>query len=219
MHRMEISKGIQLFIAIASVMFANQTTIKAQTTLPNYPNQISVNSGVSFTSILLKTLLNGDSVKYDYKSSASLAINYDRFVNNWLSLGAGYSSQAMSIKFDEYIDNNNVLQTGDFSADFKRNHAHLKVLATKVGKKGDLYAGLRLGYLWYKSDLSFEKRELKVLNKIDELLQVGRPTLGIPLGGRYFVSNKLGVNAELNLGAPHILSVGLTFRFGDTKKN
>lgn len=202
-----------------SIMVIGSKEVKAQSSIPSNPNIVSVNGGISLTNVLLKTLLNGDSVKYEYSSTPSLVLNYDRYVTNWLSVGAGFARQSMSIKFDEYIDNNNVLQTGDFNADFKRSHIHLKALATKVGKKANFYAGLRLGYLWYKSDLSFEKRDLKVLNKIDKLLQVGRPTLGIPIGGRYFISDNIGINAELNIGAPFILSGGLSYRFGKGGKS
>jgi hypothetical protein len=206
-------------ICLILILAVMSSHAKAQSDMPPNPNIVSVNGGISLTSVLLKTLLNGDSVKYEYSSSPALVINYDRFVTNWLSIGAGFARQSMSIKFYDYIDNNNVLQTGDFNADFKRSHVHLKALATWAKPKGDLYAGLRLGYLWYKSDLSFEKRDLKVLNKVDKLLQVGRPSLGIPIGGRYFISDNIGLNAEINLGAPFIISGGLSFRFGGKKNN
>jgi len=206
-------------ICLILILAVMSSHAKAQSDMPPNPNIVSVNGGISLTSVLLKTLLNGDSVKYEYSSSPALVINYDRFVTNWLSIGAGFARQSMSIKFYDYIDNNNVLQTGDFNADFKRSHVHLKALATLAKPKGDLYAGLRLGYLWYKSDLSFEKRDLKVLNKVDKLLQVGRPSLGIPIGGRYFISDNIGLNAEINLGAPFIISGGLSFRFGGKKNN
>ena len=134
------------FTILAIVGFCHST--QAQKDIPSHPNSVSVNGGISLTSVLLKSLLNGDSVKYEYTSSPTLVLNYDRFVTHWLSIGAGFARQSMSIRFDEYIDNNNVLQTGDFNADFERKHVHLKALATWTNKKTDLYAGLRLGYLW-----------------------------------------------------------------------
>jgi hypothetical protein len=211
------SQIVSICLILTLAVMSNQ--VKAQSDLPTNPNIVSVNGGISLTSVLLKTLLNGDSVKYAFTSTPTLVLNYDRFVTSWLSIGAGFARQSMSIKFEDYIDNNNVRQMGDFNADFKRNHVHLKALATWSQSKGDLYAGLRLGYLWYKSDLSLEKRDLKVLNKVDKLLQVGRPSLGIPMGGRYFISDNIGLNAEVNIGAPFVISGGLSFRFGGGKKN
>lgn len=185
----------------------------AQSTLPDGPNHAYINGGASLTGVLFNTLLNGDSVKYKVENLPAIQFGYDRNVNAWLSLGAGYSNQKFHITFSEYVDDYNVLQTGDFKADLSRNHVHIKALAGKFEERYTLYAGLRIGYIWYVSDLSLEKRDLRAFEKIDQWLSVGRPTLGIPLGGRFYLTDHIGINLEINAGAPHVLSSGISVKF------
>jgi hypothetical protein len=187
--------------------------LMAQQTLPPQPNHLYVNGGFSVAGILFKTLLNGDSVKYSVQNKPAIQFGYDHSVNEWLSLGAGFSNQKFQITFSEYIDDNNVLQTGDFNADLTRNHVHFKALAGKFTERYSIYGGLRLGYVWFLSDLSMEKREMRAFDKIDQWLSLGRPTLGIPVGGRFYFSDYVGLNMEFNLGAPHILSAGVSIKF------
>lgn len=194
-----------------SVMVAEP--LMAQQSLPPQPNHLYVNGGFSATGILFKTLLNGDSVKYSVQNKPAIQFGYDRNVNEWLSLGAGFSNQKFQITFSEYIDDNNVLQTGDFNADLTRNHVHFKALAGKFTERFTIYGGLRLGYVWILSDLSMEKREMRAFDKIDQWLSLGRPTLGIPVGGRFYFSDYVGLNMEVNIGAPHILSAGVSIKF------
>lgn len=189
--------------------FCLTLTVQSQTN----PNHVYVNGGASVTGLLFNTLLNGDSVKYSVKNRPAIQFGYDRILNDWLSLGAGFSNQQFHITFNEFVDDNNVLQTGDFKADLTRNHVHIKALAGKYEEKYALYAGLRLGFVWFVSDLSMEKRELRAFEKVDKWLSAGRPTLGMPIGGRYYFTDNIGVNLELNLGAPHILSSGISVKF------
>ncbi len=202
------------YLFLVSICALSSLSSFAQSELPPQRNHASLNAGGSLTGIVLSAVLDGDSVKYSFNSTPAIQLNYDRHFNKWFSAGIGYSLQSYKLKFDEYVDDNNILQTGDFNANMSRNHLHVKLLANKRPTENfEFYGGLRLGYLWYSSNISVEKRSLKTFENLDNLISIGRPTFGFPLGMRYFIVKNVGLNAEVNLGAPHFISAGLSGRF------
>ena len=64
------SQIVSICLILTLAVMSNQ--VKAQSDLPTNPNIVSVNGGISLTSVLLKTLLNGDSVKYAFTSTPTL---------------------------------------------------------------------------------------------------------------------------------------------------
>lgn len=213
-HHINFNHSSMKYLFLVSVCTLSFLSAFAQSELPPQTNHASLNAGGSLTGILLSALLDGDSVKYSFTSAPALQLNYDRHFNKWFSAGLGFSIQNYTLNFDEFVDDNNILQTGDFKADLSRRHVHAKLLANKRPSENfEFYGGLRIGYLWYSSDISVEKRALKTFENFDKLLSIGRPTFGIPLGMRYYFVKNVGLNAELNLGAPHFLSAGLSCRF------
>lgn len=176
-------------------------------------NIISTGIGASITGLTVKTLLTGDSLKYSAGSTPVIILGYDHRFANWFSVGGAYSRQNFTFSIDQYIDNNNVLQTNGFNADVSRNHLSLRLLANTPENDFVFYGGLRLGLVWFNSNLSTANRSLKILDKVDNWLSFKRPTAGMLVGSRYTISKGLGATAELNFGAAYFAAIGLNYKF------
>ena len=178
---------------------------------PSNPNQINLNTGATLSGVLLKRLFEtSDSVRYSLDGKAPMQLTYQRDFNHWFRLGLMFSSQRYKMKFDQYIDQTGVLQTGNFNATFKRRNLFIKPTLVKSWDQFELYTGIRLGIGFWKVDVDSDKLSLKFINRINGLVL---PSGGGFVGAQTFMGEHFGINAEINLGAPHLFSGGFSYRF------
>jgi|GEM_PF-4977309 len=201
---------IKSVVSLLILLVAGQNISKAQTAV-EHPNQVSLNTGLTLSGVLLNRLFeSSDSVKYSLNSSAPAQLTYQRDLAPWFRLGITYSRQTFDLHFDQYIDETGILQTGDFDATFKRSNIMLKPSVVKSWDRFEVFVGGRVGVGAWKVNVDSDKLSLKFINRINGLVL---PSVGGFAGAQMFLTENIGVNAELNLGAPHLLSVGLAARF------
>jgi len=174
-------------------------------------NEIGVSTGVSLISGVLNRVLKDDALKYGFNSSPVYSITYDRKVNSWLQLGANFSQQAMTVTFEEYADNDGILQTGEFEAHMKRRQIHLRAIGYYEKNHFRFRSGLRVGLANWNADVNTENRDLKF---IDQLAGLTLPSLGLMvIGVDYSPMHWMSIGTEINLFSPQVLAGSLQIHF------
>ena len=197
-------------IIILICIFSVVSTSKAQSDYPN-KNQVTLNTGISLTGFVIKKIFKGtDALKYGANAKAPIHLSYNRDLNEWFQLGLMGSRQVFEIDFEEYIDESGILQTGTFGANLNRSHLFLKASAFYRFEAVELYGGLRGGIVYYSVDVESDKLALEFIDKINGFIFPAGAVYG---GIHVYLNDFVGFNAQLNIGAPHVLSGGLTVRF------
>lgn len=144
----------------------------------------------------------------------------DYAINDWFSLGACYTHQGISMKYDSYktidVRTGNIIEVyGDFNDRLTRQSIGIRPLI-HLGhhKSWDVYFGGRFSYVkWkYKGD------------RIDDFTSSISRSFGSPLkpqavlGVRYFFIPNLGINFELAAGPTYFMSCGIAARFHGKKR-
>jgi hypothetical protein len=139
----------------------------------------------------------------------------DYAVGKWISLGACYTHQSISMKYESYktidVRTGNVVEVyGDFNDRLTRYSIGIRPLLHILHeKRWDLYMGARFSYVsWsYRGD-----RIADFKSSISK--SFGSPVkLQAVVGTRYFFIPNLGVSAEFAAGPTYFLSFGITARF------
>lgn len=182
----------------------------------NFQGQLvlQTNIGYSLTSNIIKTGLKFG-VPINAKTSPVGIISADYAMRNYYSLGAAYSMQTIDATlkdYDYFYNNLDSIIIENVKINLTRSHYSIlpKYHFLHGSNKFDVYAGLRLGFVHWKTkfettDPNF-KKNLKYFT--------GRPSIGLITGMRMYLIKGFGANFELNIGAPYVVSAGLTFRFG-----
>ncbi|MCB9245153.1 MAG: hypothetical protein H6606_01880 [Flavobacteriales bacterium] len=178
--------------------------------VPDQRNIYGFRTGYSLSKVLLDRVFSGDQLKYQYTGGFVHTFQYDRLLNKWLQCGLNYSRQNMSLTFEEYVDNNGILQTGDFSAELRRQMLHLRVLAYVEKNQWKVYTGMRAGLVRFNVDTDIGNKELKF---IDRLAGLTLPSGGLLLTGMEFYPHpNIGIAGEFNILAPHVVAIGISVR-------
>lgn len=186
------------------------TTHSIRAQVSDYRNELGYRSGYSLSKVLLDRVFSSDDLKYQYSGSGVHTFQYDRTLTKWLQCGLNYSRQNMSLTFEEYVDNNGILQTGDFSAELTRQLIHIRALAYTEQNKWKVYGGLRAGLVRFKVDTDIGNKELKFIDRVAGLTL---PSFGMLLVGVHFYPvPRVGIGSEVNLFAPHLASAGISVR-------
>ena len=76
--------------------------------------------------------------------------------------------------------------------------------------KLDMYSGFKVGFLIRNIEHNSKNKNFDIIDLFDG----NRLTMGVTiLGIRYFVHENIGLNMEIGLGAPAVVSGGVNFRF------
>ncbi|MFB1004309.1 MAG: hypothetical protein QMC70_09275, partial [Bacteroidia bacterium] len=112
---------------------------------------------------------------------------------------------------NQYIDQNFDIQTEIATTKVSRLNIALRPLFHYGdGDRLDLYSGIRVGYLMRNVETETNDELLNVLGDLDG----NRFALGlVPFGMRYFFTDNLGVNMDLQIGTPYVVSGGIAFTF------
>jgi len=175
---------------------------------------IQTNIGYSFVSNILKTGIKlGVPINTDV--SAVSIVNADYGIKDYFSLGGAYSRQSIDGTFQNYdYFNTNLDSIIIENVKFGLTRSHFSILPKYHFLRGnhrlDIYAGLRVGYVNWKT--KFKTTDPNFSRNIK--FSTGRPSIGLVTGMRIYLIKGFGTNFEINLGAPYVVSVGLNFRFG-----
>ena len=221
-------KKILLFITliISQLSFAQNMETR---------NTFTLSSGRSLFAAARKTAIPNDTLKFtDGKVHASPTIQgtWDFAVNDWLSVGLAASYNQATVAFNDItIKKITSKPIGNASAKVARTSLAARVLFHYGKGKFDLYSGGRLGVgLWYGkvgatiNDALFTDllSTVGIGNNFITSRLNGKKLRGgfalpqvqvIPFGMRYYITDNLGVNGEVAIGAPYYVNLGASYRF------
>jgi hypothetical protein len=202
----------------------------------DYRNTFTLSSGRSlFSSIRGTAKSNSDTLSFTdgrVRALPTLQGTWDFALTDWFSLGLGASYNQATVSFNDVtIKKISTTSIGSASAKIARTSFALRGLFHYGKGKFDLYSGGRLGIgIWYGSigatvnDALFTDLlstigigDNFVTRRINGTRLRGGYVLPqvqfIPFGMRYYVTDNIGVNGELAIGAPYYISLGANYRF------
>lgn len=193
---------------LAALAFFAWNPVQAQ----NEQGQSTVTAGVGYS--LIANLVNSALDTYDSIDNSSvptIAITFDHALTDKFSLGIAASIQNSSADFvDTYLDANQVLQTDNVSASLTRYNVAIRPLFHYGGNDAlDLYSGLRIGITGWASSYESNQDDFSVGGFDGSRLSVGLVAFGM----RYYFTDNIGVNFDLQVGAPYIISGGIAAKF------
>lgn len=209
MRRILLFSGMFFLCGVLSAQEKNEPADRKGETM------ISANAGFSFASLFLQVLLELDS-DVDTKSTPvyNLTGEYRLFQDLGVGFGLGLSGTLQDIYADvkdhKYTNDVGERVTEDFELDVYRWQVAL-VPRLYYGEFDDLdlYSGMRLGI--EKLSISTTSGDPDVYSELD----LG-PTFSYAVtvfGFRYYLVDKFGLNADLNIGSPYVGSFGVQVRF------
>lgn len=206
-----------LMIAILCSLSIQQLLAQARTkTEPLYKNNVSITTGLSLAGGLIK-LTDGISDSISSYSIPAIQLNYERSLAKWFRIGGSVSYQRMGMKFSPlaYTDElGTEIVVDNATVDFNRLNIAAKGLFTYVNKeKICLYSGLRLGVTQWivESEISDPNFDITETSGIDSGTMIAPQLILVGMNG-YF-TDQLGAGFEIGIGAPHIVSAGISYRF------
>jgi len=166
-------------------------------------NEFGVTVGQSTVGLLLKQVLNDDGLKYSFKGYPVFTASFDRNVSTWLSTGIGFSVDSKDIEFKEYVDDEGMLQEGDFNASLSRFVVQIRAYAFYEKNEWRFRTGPRVGLSFWTADTDIADREFKF---IDRLSNAVLPGVGyLLLGINYRPISEVSIGTEINLFAPYLV--------------
>jgi opacity protein-like surface antigen len=174
---------------------------------------LTLNLGYSLTADLITTIFDDIASETSASSIPVIILGVDYGLTDRFSMGLSGTLQTMSLDVTDYswIDENNNEVIENASADLSRWQVALTP-RFHYGKGGDLdlYSGLRIGITGWGT--SFTSTDPDFEGVLD--VSGSRFSLGLtPFGARYYFSDMVGANMEINLGAPYIFAGGINLRF------
>jgi hypothetical protein len=171
----------------------------------------TVGLGYSLFNNIIKAALETDE-EIDVKSVPTIALTFDHALTDNFSIGLAAAYQNVSAEFtNTYFDDNSNSQTETAKTTLSRINIAIRPLF-HYGKsdKLDMYSGLRVGYLFRNVTVESDDPNGVYLEEFDG----NRFALGlVPFGMRYFFSDNLGINMDLQIGTPYVVSGGIAFQF------
>lgn len=206
------------FLSIAAVVFAFAVVTPTQVAAQKYAGQtvIGVNGAFSLVGLVMTSTFNvADRINgLSTSVTPGLSGSVDFGITDRFSLGVAHFYQSANAKWTSYTDTANVLQTGDWNYRLTRQNTALRMLF-HLSDNDDLdpYFGIRLGYSYWSQSTNVPDASSFLNLGVFKSKFWPQALFGV----RYFFIPALGVNAELALGFPYYLSVGVNFRFGGLK--
>ncbi len=176
-------------------------TLSAQTSQGQ--SVLSINGGFSLAGALFGLANLDDQV--DASAPPALQLTYDHAVNNRISLGGGLSYQRFKLAYSDYGEDNE-----DFDLRVSRFNVGLRGLVHYGSNEElDMYSGVRVGlsnwsFTGGPDDPEFDPPKTAGVTFAPQLILFGL---------RGYITEQLGFNGELGIGAPHVFTMGLSYRF------
>jgi hypothetical protein len=197
----------KLFLALLMTAFV----FNAQAQKSEGTTVATVGLGYSLFNNIIKKALETDE-DLDVKSVPTIALTFDHSLTDNFSIGLAAAYQSVSAEFtNTYFDENSVSQTELSKTSVSRINIAIRPLFHYGNSdKLDMYSGLRVGYLIRNVTVESDDPNADLSEEFDG----NRFALGlVPFGMRYFFSDNLGINMDLQIGTPYVVSGGIAFRF------
>ncbi len=151
------------------------------------------------------------------RSAPAFQINYDYGVEQWFSIGGGISYQAASAELNNLSytreADNEIINLDFIRLDLNRLHLGTRALFHYGNReKLDMYSGIRLGITNWVSNTEISDEDLLEDFESGRFAGLTFAAQIIPFALRGYVTDNIGLNFELGVGAPHYLSIGLNYR-------
>lgn len=173
---------------------------------------VSLNLGYGLSASVVKVGLNSFS-NVNISSNLVRSVTVDYAISDYLSIGLAGGRQLINAEFDNSYISDKTNGTIDEVAkiDIKRTQFAIRPLVHYGGNERlDIYSGLRLGLTHLKLKYITDDPDLQDKIKFGGI----RPSFGVVLVGmRYFVTDWLGANFDVQIGAPYLVSGGVSFKF------
>ena len=196
-------KVIILFIGFISLT----TLAKAQSEA--YQNNLTLGMGVTTLGVI-KTAVEGALLgESNISSVPNIEIAYDKGITEWFSIGIIGAYQSLSISEDYFgYENSFTLSRTVVAASFMFHYANKG--------KVDFYSGFRIGFKDWSYNATIGDVTATDNSGLENLSVFGTgfsPQLTL-FGIRGYLTDNIGIGMEvLSLGAPHITSFNLNYRF------
>ncbi len=178
---------------------------------------VGIHAGLSLTGVLYDAMMS-DTITKQYTTNVKPAFQftYSEFINKKSSFGFFTSIQPFKVDIAHW-------QYGDSLSPSKIDNLHIKMKRVYFGgtwlyhfkntAKVDMYIGIRAGLLFWNK--KYDTKDTAFIRAFkDEFLMLNRPALNfIPLGMRIKLTPEFAANFEINVGSPHLLSFGCSYRF------
>lgn len=143
----------------------------------------------------------------------AIVLGADYGLHKRFSLGVQIATQGIkgTVTDHNFVDATNTVITEDFDFTARRSHISLvpKFHYLVDNDKVDLYSGLRLGRVMWKTT-----NESKDPN-FTELDDLSRNSIGlVAFGAKFYFTENLGANVELNFGPPYFFTFGVAYKLG-----
>ena len=197
----------KLFLALLMTAFV----FNAQAQKSEGTSVATVGLGYSFFNNIIKTSLESYT-DVEVKSVPTIAFSFDHSLTDNFSIGLAGAYQSVTGEFtNTYFDENLVSQTELAKTSISRINIAIRPLFHYGNSdKLDMYSGLRVGYLIRNVTADSDDPNADFSDEFDG----NRFALGlVPFGFRYFFSDNLGINMDLQLGTPYVVSGGIAFQF------
>jgi hypothetical protein len=166
---------------------------------------IGANVGFSLIGIILD-LSDEAAEEVTIDNSPAIQLTYDYAISRVVSLGAAVSRQRFLLSYTNYDDT-----PQDFDVVVGRLNLAGRILFHYGGnEKLDLYSGARLGVTNWSVNVKSD-----AVDNYTPSFPIGAffaPQL-VVFGMKGYITDHIGINGELAIGAPHYLSLGLSYRF------
>lgn len=205
-----MKKQITLILALCVLSIGN---LQAQ----NQKGQMvfGLNAGFGAARAYINALLIDDFTTTTATTTGSPAIvlGADYGIHKRFSVGVQFATQGMkgTVTGYEFFDNTNTLVIEDFDYKARRNHISVvpKFHYIVDNNKVDLYSGLRIGQVMWKT--SHESKD----PNFDALDDLNRTSVGlVAFGAKFYFTENLGANDELNIGPPYFFTFGVAYKIG-----
>jgi hypothetical protein len=200
----------KLFLALLMTAFV----FNAQAQNSEGTSVATVGLGYSLVNNLFNVALD-TYPEVEVSSVPTIALSYDYGLTDNFSIGIAGAYQSVSGEFENtYLDGNQVSRTETAKATLSRMNIAVRPLFHYGNSdKLDMYSGLRVGYLIRTLDVDSHDPDADVVRELDTFVG-NRLAIGlVPFGFRYFFTDNIGLNMDLQIGTPYVVSGGVAFQF------
>ncbi|MGB3849779.1 MAG: hypothetical protein WA958_07390 [Tunicatimonas sp.] len=192
-----------------------------------YSHQVRANVGISGIGLVSGLVRRVSGVaNIDVSVQPAYQLNYAYRWRDRVSFGAGVSRQVISARYRgyEYQDDSGATLFDNFTtyvrrlnvAGFVRWHYNLpetRLGSTQTGVHVQWYSGVRLGITHWTFDTNARDINYTVGRFLSFALGTQFAPQLILIGGDTYFSPHWGANFELGIGAPHLFSAGVAYRW------
>jgi hypothetical protein len=195
------------------------------------PSVVSVHAGLNGWQIaaLSDNIIGVDDLTL--KATGTYSLTYDYAPIKWFSVGGSLTYNRLKLETPSIgLNIGDRYYEGSLTGRLNRTNVGVRLLGHYVNnERFDLYSGLRVGANIYRASATIESPDFEDVDVVGAVLdKIGlnflnlntarisgtRPTLQvIPLGFRFYVTDRLGIGAESALGPTQYLSANVNFRF------